>query len=151
WWVYAHVPSSFLPTEDQGVLMAMVELPEQATMQQTREAVQAVEQYLLDDQGDTVASVFAAVGFSFGGSGQNNAMMFIRLRDYAERPQTSATDLMAMANQAFAGNRYGQIFFLQPPPIPGMGTSSGFSMYLVDRGGNGQQALKGAADQLVAA
>src|SRR5699024_6712955 len=86
WWVYAHVPSSFLPTEDQGVLMAMIELPEQATVQQTGEAVQAVEQYLLDEQGDAVASVFAAVGFSFGGSGQNSAMMFIRLRDYARRP-----------------------------------------------------------------
>lgn len=151
WWVYAHLPASFLPTEDQGVLMVMVELPEQATIQQTEDAVGSVEHYLLTEQAGVVHSVFTAVGFSFGGSGQNNAMMFVRLKDYSERPDVTASDLMMSANRAFAGNRHGQIYFLLPPAIPGMGTSSGFSMFLVDQGGHGQESLRSAADQLVAA
>lgn len=151
WWVYDRLPSSFLPTEDQGVLMAMIELPEHATTAQTAEAVETIETYLLTEEAETVDAVFAAVGFSFGGSGQNNAMMFIRLKEYADREGFDAGALMARANGTFFNNRMGQVFFMQPPAIPGMGTSSGFTMYLVDQGGNGQDALKEAADQVVAA
>ena len=151
WWVYDRLPSSFLPTEDQGVLMAMIELPEHATTAQTAEAVETIETYLLTEETETVDAVFAAVGFSFGGSGQNNAMMFIRLKEYADREGFDAGSLMARANGAFFNNRMGQVFFMQPPAIPGMGTSSGFTMYLVDQGGNGQDALMEAADQVVAA
>ncbi|OWU75532.1 efflux RND transporter permease subunit [Phaeobacter sp. 22II1-1F12B] len=151
WWVYDRLPSSFLPTEDQGVLMAMIELPEHATTAQTAEAVETIETYLLTEETETVDAVFAAVGFSFGGSGQNNAMMFIRLKEYADREGFDAGALMARANGTFFNNRMGQVFFMQPPAIPGMGTSSGFTMYLVDQGGNGQDALMEAADQVVAA
>ena len=150
WFVYDKLPSSFLPTEDQGVLMAMIELPEGATVAQTEDAVAQIESYMLTQEADAVDSVFAAVGFSFGGSGQNNAMMFVKLKEYADRPGITAGDVMNRANGAFWNNRMGQVFFLQPPAIPGMGTSSGFSMYLVDQGGNDQQALKEAADTLVA-
>src|SRR5690606_5424734 len=76
---------------------------------------------------------------------------FIRLKDYAERKGFDATALTNRANALFFQNRMGQIFFLQPPAIPGMGTSSGFNMHLVDQAGNGQEALKEAADRLVAA
>ena len=151
WLVYDRLPSSFLPTEDQGVLMAMVELPESATAAQTADAVAKIEDYLLTRETDTVDAVFAALGFSFGGSGQNSAMLFIRLKDFEEREGFGAGDLMMRANGAFWNNRMGQVFFLQPPAIPGMGTSSGFSMYLIDQRGNGQEALKDAADALVAA
>ncbi|SIS70418.1 efflux RND transporter permease subunit [Phaeovulum vinaykumarii] len=151
WLVYERVPSSFLPGEDQGVLMSMIELPEGATTAQTRAAVAAIEDYFLNTRGDVVQSVFGAVGFSFGGSGQNKAMMFIKLKDYAERPDLDAATLATEANRTFFGNRFGQIFFMQPPAIPGMGTSSGFTMYLVDQAGTGQAALKAAADALVAA
>ncbi|MGR3802469.1 efflux RND transporter permease subunit [Marinibacterium profundimaris] len=150
WVVYDRLPSSFLPTEDQGVLMAMIELPEGATLGQTEDAVARIEEYMLTQESEAVESVFAAVGFSFGGSGQNSAMMFVKLKDYEERPGQTAGDLMNRANGAFWNNRMGQVFFLQPPAIPGMGTSSGFTMYLVDQGGEGQIALKDAADQLVA-
>ncbi|WP_108260132.1 efflux RND transporter permease subunit [Mangrovicoccus ximenensis] len=151
WWVYDRVPSSFLPTEDQGVLMAMITLPDSATTQQTADAVAQIESYMLGEQSDAVASVFSAVGFSFGGSGQNAAMMFIKLKPYEDRPGIGAADVMNAANGRFFNSRLGQVFFLQPPAIPGMGTSSGFSMYLVDQRGNGQDALKEAADALVAA
>lgn len=151
YWVYDRLPSSFLPTEDQGVLMAQVELPQNATLQQTEYAVSQIEDYLLTQESDIVDTVFAAVGFSFAGSGQNYAMMFLRLKDYDERPGLDATDLANRANGAYFLSRLGQVFFLQPPAIPGLGTSSGFSMYLVDQSGSGQEALNAAADQLVSA
>ncbi|MGG7564829.1 efflux RND transporter permease subunit [Rhodovulum sp. DZ06] len=150
WQVYDRLPSAFLPSEDQGVLMAMVELPRQAVTAQTDEAVQRIEDHMLAQP--AVESVFAAVGFSFAGSGQNYAMLFVKLKPFEERsaPGMDAASVAAAANGAFWGNRFGQVFFLQPPAIPGLGTSSGFTMQLVDQGGNGVEALKEAADTLIA-
>ncbi|MEF3049062.1 efflux RND transporter permease subunit [Pseudotabrizicola sp. L79] len=150
YWVYDRLPSSFLPTEDQGVLMAMVELPQGSTVQQTQYTVEQIEQYFLTQETAAVDSVFGNVGFSFGGSGQNYGMMFIRLKDYADRPGQNAADVMMRANRAFFQSRLGSVFVLQPPAIPGLGTSSGFTMYLVDQSGAGQEALTAAASQLVA-
>ncbi|MBU2960279.1 efflux RND transporter permease subunit [Citreicella sp. C3M06] len=150
YWIYDRLPSSFLPTEDQGVLMTMVELPQGSTVQQTQNTIEQIEQYLLTEESEGVASVFANVGFSFSGSGQNYGILFIKLKDYDERPGIDAGDIMMRANQRFAQSRLGSIFVLQPPAIPGLGTSSGFTMYLVDQGGAGQEALSTAADQLVA-
>lgn len=90
YWVYDRLPSSFLPTEDQGVLMTMVELPQGSTVQQTENTIKQIEQYLLTEETDIVNGVFANVGFSFGGSGQNYGMMFIRLKDYEDRPGLNA-------------------------------------------------------------
>ncbi|AGT11374.1 efflux RND transporter permease subunit [Paracoccus aminophilus] len=148
WFSYQKLPSSFVPTEDRGVLMAMVQLPDQATHAQTEQAVKSIEDYMLKERSDYVDAVFAALGFSFGGAGQNNAMLFIRLKDYADRPGTAA-QLAQEANMHFAGNRMGLIVFLQPPSIQGLGTSAGFDMYLVDAAGNGNVALRQAANALV--
>ena len=148
WWVYRDLPSSFVPPEDRGVMMVQVSMPDNAMRDQTEQAVKAVESYLLDAQKDNVASVFAAVGFSFGGTGQSRAMMFVRLKDYDDRP-LSASQIVQAANAHFRNNRMGQIVFLQPPAIQGMGSSSGFDMYLIDAAGNGNAALHDAADTLV--
>ncbi|MBT51906.1 MAG: hydrophobe/amphiphile efflux-1 family RND transporter [Mameliella sp.] len=150
YWVYDRLPSSFLPTEDQGVLMAMVELPQGSTVQQTQYTIEQIEDYLLTEESAVVDGVFANVGFSFAGSGQNYGVMFIKLKDYEERPDDDAADLLARANGRFFQSRLGSIFVLQPPAIQGLGTTSGFSMYLVDQSGGGQDALSAAADQLVA-
>ncbi len=149
-WVYDRVPSSFLPAEDQGSLMAMIQLPQDAVVAQTREAVAALETYMLEEERESVASVFGAVGFSFGGSGQNNAMLFVRLKDFAEREGHDAAGVVARANAHFFNNPMGQILVLQPPAIPGMGNTSGFTLQLVDQRGNGAEALNAAADELVA-
>jgi len=121
YWVYDRLPSSFLPTEDQGVLMTMIELPQGSTVQQTANTIEQIEQYLLIEETEMVDGVFANVGYSFGGSGQNYGMMFIRLKDYEERPGLDAADLMMRANGKFFQSRLGSIFVLQPPAIPGLG------------------------------
>ena len=149
WWVYDRLPTSFLPTEDQGVLMTIVELPKGSTTQQTEHAVAALETHLLKTEADMVENVFSNVGFSFSGSGQNYAMMFIKLKDYDDRPGQTAADLMNRTNMAFAQSRLGKFFVVLPPAIPGLGSASGFTMYLVDQSGAGQAALSAAADKLV--
>ncbi|MBO9455400.1 efflux RND transporter permease subunit [Paracoccus sp. R12_1] len=148
--LYERLPGSFLPDEDQGVMLVMVQGPDGSTTAQTRAQVEKVEDYLLNQESEAVESVFAALGFSFGGSGQNNAMVFAKLRDYDQREGQDVAALVERANaHFFMTNRSGQVYFLQPPAIQGMGASSGFSMYLVDQAGNGQEALSATADELV--
>ena len=90
----------------------------------------------------TSGAIATPLGFSFGGTGQSNALVFIKLRDYAERDGFDIASLVNRANgYFFTTNRQGQIFALQPPAIQGLGTSSGFTMYLVDQTGQGQDAL----------
>ncbi|MEB3420901.1 efflux RND transporter permease subunit [Salipiger marinus] len=153
WAVYDRMTSSFIPTEDQGVLMTIISLDEGATTQQTLATVERVEEYLLTEESEAVESTFASLGFGFGGSGQNQAMVFVKLRDFAERegnPDLAAEAVAGRATMAFAANRSGQIFVTQPPAIRGIGNTGGFSFYLVDQAGNGIAALQAAAEELEA-
>ncbi|MDQ2095727.1 efflux RND transporter permease subunit [Rhodalgimonas zhirmunskyi] len=153
WWTYERLTSSFIPTEDQGVLMTIVTLPEGATTQQTAAVVNEVEQYMLTQETEAVASTFSALGFGFGGTGQNRAMVFVRLNDFdarAGRDDLAAAALAQRANRALSQIRAGRVFVLQPPSIRGLGTTGGFSMYLVDQGGSGTEALQQAAIRLQA-
>lgn len=118
----------------------MIQGPDGSTTEQTKALVEKVETYLLDAESDTVESVFAALGFGFGGSGQSSAMVFVKLRDYAERDGFDIAGLVQRANgYFFSTNRQGTIFVLQPPAIQGLGSSSGFTMYLTDQGGRGRR------------
>ncbi|WP_417527977.1 efflux RND transporter permease subunit [Marinomonas shanghaiensis] len=146
--VYDRLPTSFVPVEDQGILMVSVSLPNNATRSQTEKTVTAIQDYLLKDQEQYVNSAFAAIGYGFSGSGQNTAMMFISLKDLSERNGMSAEQIANQANMHFFGGRYGQVFFLQPPAIQGMGTSNGFNMYLTDSSGKGLAELQKQAQIL---
>jgi len=151
--LFVRLPSSFLPEEDQGVLMTMITLPPGATQARTIEVVKQVEDYFLTEEKANVEEVFAAVGFGFNGSGQNAAMAFVKLKDFSERTgkgQTSAA-IAGRAMGAFSKIRDGQVIALAPPVLPGLGQSNGFEMYLQDTAGAGQDALKAARDQLLAA
>ncbi|MFD1880555.1 efflux RND transporter permease subunit [Paracoccus pacificus] len=153
WQVYRQLNSSFLPNEDQGVLMARISLTEGSTSQQTLQIVKNVEDYLLTKEPEGVESVFAALGWGFGGSGQNSAQLFVKLRDYADRTDAnlSAAAIARRANAAFAGNRAGRVTFQQPPTVRNLGNSAGFNMYLVDYANSGREALKSASNALVEA
>ncbi|WP_102227008.1 efflux RND transporter permease subunit [Acidimangrovimonas sediminis] len=151
WMIYGRMTSSFLPTEDQGTLMTIVTLPEGATTQQTLDVVKKVENFYLTKEKDAVTSTFAALGFGFGGTGQNHAMLFVKLKDFSEREghaDLAAGALAQKANAYFRSIRAGQVFATQPPAIHGIGNTGGFSMYLVDQSGKGSVALQAAAKQL---
>jgi multidrug efflux pump len=150
YWVFANLSSSFVPEEDQGVLMTQITLPTGANAARTQAVIDLVEDYFLNQEKDAVASVFTTLGFGFGGSGENAAMAFVRLKDYAERKSTtlSARAVAARASAYFQRIRDAQIFALAPPAIQGLGQSSGFTLYLEDAGNKGREALSAAADKL---
>ena len=152
YWMFAHLPSSFFPEEDQGSLMTMVELPTGSTRARTLEVVKQVEKYYMENEADSVDSVFAALGFSFSGTGQNNAMIFVKLKAFADRTNVNqaADAVAARAMGMFSKIRDARVLALQPPAIQGLGQSSGFDMYLKDVSGKGRDALIAAQNQLLA-
>ncbi|SJZ49075.1 efflux RND transporter permease subunit [Consotaella salsifontis] len=150
YWTFTQLPSSFLPQEDQGVLMTQISLPAGANATRTEAVIKQVEDYYLNEEKDAVQSVFMNLGFSFGGSGENAAMGFIRLKDFSQRtdPRLSAAAVAARAQAHFNKIRDAQIFALQPPSVQGLGQSNGFSMYLEDTGNQGRNALTAAGNTL---
>lgn len=152
-WMFLRLPSAFLPQEDQGVLLTIVQLPNGATQTRTQEVIKSIEDYYLEKEKDAIQDVFAVSGFSFTGSGQNYGLVFAKLKDFDLRhdPKLAASAVVGRAMGYFFTIRDAMVFPLQPPAIPGLGTSSGFSMYLVDSGKNGTDALTQASQQLIQA
>ncbi|MBA2964403.1 MULTISPECIES: efflux RND transporter permease subunit [Ramlibacter] len=146
---YTRLPTSFLPQEDQGYIIVNVQLPPGATQERTRSVMEQVEGFILKQP--EVQSMVGVLGFSFSGQGQNAALAFVTLKDWDQRhgEEHSAGALAGRAFGALSGIRDAFIFPLSPPPIPELGTASGFTFRLQDRGGNGRQALVAARNQLL--
>ena len=145
------LPKSFLPEEDQGAIMTIVQLPVGATQERTIAVVQQIENYYATKEQANVDSVFGITGFSFGGAGQNVAMVFVRMKDWDERSgdENHVASIARRANQAFRQIRDATVFAVVPPSIRGLGTASGFDLQLQDRGGLGHEALIQARNQLL--
>ncbi|TDP63979.1 efflux RND transporter permease subunit [Roseateles toxinivorans] len=149
-YLYLRMPTSFLPNEDQGYLIVNVQLPPGATANRTEAAVKAVEDFMRKQP--EVEATIGVIGFSFSGQGQNAALVFVPLKPWEERvgPQHSASALAGRAFGAMMGGvRDAFIFPLSPPPIPELGTATGFALRLQDRGGLGHEALLNARNQLM--
>lgn len=147
--MYLRLPTSFLPGEDQGNILVNVQLPPGATQQRTQAVMEQVEGFVLKQP--EVQSMVGILGFSFSGQGQNAGLAFVTLKDWAERsgPMQSAQALAGRAFGALMGVRDAFIFPLSPPPIPELGTASGFTFRLQDRAGKGHEALVAARNQLL--
>ncbi|HEX7061701.1 MAG TPA: efflux RND transporter permease subunit [Woeseiaceae bacterium] len=149
--LFFRLPTSFLPPEDQGVLFSMVQAPVGATQARTMESVKKVEEYFLEQEKDTVDSLFTVQGFSFSGSGQNNAMAFVKLKDWSER-ESAAQGIQALAGRAMGALsqiKDAMVFAFAPPAMPELGTSAGFVFYLKDNAGVGHEALVAARNQFL--
>jgi len=148
-WLVLRLPTSFLPNEDQGTLLINVQLPPGATANRALAVMEQVEAYILKQP--EVQSMVSVLGFSFSGQGQNAAIAFVTLKDWHERtaPGQSAQALAGRAFGALMGIKDAFIFPLSPPPIPELGSASGFNFRLQDRGGNGHDALVAARNQLL--
>jgi multidrug efflux pump len=147
--VYVRLPTSFLPAEDQGTLLVNVQLPPGATVERTRAVMEQVEGFMLKQP--EVQSMVGVLGFSFSGQGQNAGLAFVTLKDWDER-KGKGQEASALAGRAFgalSGIRDAFVFPLSPPPIPELGTASGFSFRLQDRSGVGGEALLNARNQML--
>ena len=149
--LFMRMPTSFLPEEDQGVIMSMVQLPVGATKQRTEVVLADMRDYFLKNEKDNVDSVLTVAGFSFAGSGQNSGMAFIKLKDWSERksPDRSANAIIGRAMGYLFSIKEAQVFAFNLPPIPELGTATGFDFFLQDRGGIGHDKLMAARNQLL--
>ncbi|BEE02651.1 multidrug efflux RND transporter permease subunit [Aeromonas dhakensis] len=149
--LFMRMPTSFLPEEDQGVIMSMVQLPVGATKQRTEVVLADMRDYFMKNEKDNVDSVLTVAGFSFAGSGQNSGMAFIKLKDWKERntPERSANAIIGRAMGYLFSIKEAQVFAFNLPPIPELGTATGFDFYLQDRAGVGHDKLMAARNQLL--
>ncbi len=151
-YAFLRLPGGFLPNEDQGIAFVQVVAPPGATSERTQQALDELSRYLREDEKDVVRSVFTINGFSFGGRGQNAGLGFVALRDWSERrgPQNSVQALTGRIIQRFAGYPDAIIVGFAPPAITELGNATGFTFQLLDRSGQGHQALMAARNQLLA-
>lgn len=144
--LYPRLPTSFVPSEDQGFALAVVQLPPGASLQRTQKVMTQIREVLEKD--DAYTGVFQITGFSFVGNGENVGMAFIKLKDWSERDIT-AEEFINKANQQLYGIRDAQIFVVNLPTIRGLSRFGGFDMYLQDRIGAGREALTRARNTLL--
>jgi multidrug efflux pump len=148
----ARLPTGFLPSEDQGVGIAIWTLPSGATLSRTSEVARTVEHYFLDTEKANVESLFTVSGFSFIGVGQNTGMAFVEFRDWDQRKGKDNT-AAAISNRAtgmLSVVRDAQIFSLTLPPIQGLGQSEGFDFELQATAGTDRAGLAQQRDLLIA-
>ncbi|MES3041933.1 efflux RND transporter permease subunit [Sphingomonas faeni] len=151
--LFLRLPTSFLPTEDQGQVMVMYTLPAGATNERTEAVRDRVQSYFTDHENGTVANAFSITGFGFSGSGQNAGMAFASLAPFDERKDASqsASAINARAMKSFSQIRDATVIPLTPPAISGLGQSNGFTFELTNTSGLSRDAFVALRDKLIAA
>lgn len=144
--LFTRMPGSFLPEEDQGYALAIVQLPPGASMERTSNVFKQIRSKLETMEG--YDGMMEVTGFSFVGQGENVGMAFIKLKDWSERKVDAAT-FIQQANGALFGIKEAGIFVVNLPTVNGLGQFGGFDMYLQDRTGQGQAALTEARNILL--
>jgi multidrug efflux pump len=148
---FLHLPTAFLPDEDQGFLICQVQLPAGATQERTVQVLRQLEQHFLENETKTVEGVITVAGFSFAGRGQNMGLAWVKLKDWKQR-QSSALKAPAVAKRAmgaFSKIKDGLVFAFSPPAVIELGQANGFDFQLQDRGGLGHEKLMEARNQLL--
>lgn len=149
-YLFVRLPSSFLPDEDQGVFLTMVQLPAGATQERTQKVLDEVTDYYLNKEKANVESVFAVNGFGFAGRGQNTGIAFVSLKDWADRPgdENKVEAITQRATAAFSQIKDAMVFAFNLPAIVELGTATGFDFELIDQAGLGHEKLTQARNQL---
>lgn len=150
--IYKVLPSSFLPEEDQGVVMTLVQLPPSASLERTDKVIDTMTGYFLNKEKENVESIFTVAGFSFTGVGQNAGLAFIKLKDWSERT-TPESQIGAIIQRGMALNMIvkdaSYIMPLQLPAMPELGVSAGFDIQLKDASGQGHEKLIAARNAIL--
>ncbi|MDP3851511.1 MAG: efflux RND transporter permease subunit [Luteolibacter sp.] len=149
--LFVRLPTAFLPDEDQGYLICLVQLPPGATEDRTIKVLQQMDEYFTKNEKNTVEGLITISGFSFAGRGQNMGLAFVKLKDWKERqsPDLKAAAIAGRAMGAFAKIKDGMAFAISPPAVAELGQANGFDFMLQDRGGLGHEKLMAARGQLL--
>jgi multidrug efflux pump len=149
--LFIRLPTSFLPEEDQGVFLTMVQLPAGATQERTQKVLDEVTKYYLEKEKANVNSVFAVNGFGFSGQGQNTGIAFVSLKDWSERSgaENKVPAIAGRAMGTFSAIKDAMVFPFNLPAIVELGTATGFDFELIDQANLGHQKLTEARNQLL--
>ena len=149
--LFVRAPTGFLPDEDTGVLFAMAQLPPGSTREQADKVLKKMENHFFEEEKDLVEGGFGVLGFSFSGNGQNQVLMFVKLKDWEERrrPEQKVKAIQGRAMSKFMQFKDAFAFAFAPPAVLELGTATGFDVRLVDRAGLGHETLMGARNQLL--
>jgi len=149
--LFMRLPTSFLPEEDQGIIFGLIQLPAGAPQERTLEVLRQVERHFLENEKQTVSSLFTVAGFSFAGSGQNAGLAFVQLKPWDERKEAtaSAEAVAGRAMRAFQQIKNANVYAFLPPAVMELGNATGFDLFLQDRAGLGHEALMQARNQLL--
>jgi multidrug efflux pump subunit AcrB len=164
--LFFHLPTSYVPDEDQGILLAQVMLPTGSTLEQTQTIVKEVQHYFQESEKDAVKSCLTISGFGYAGRSQTNGMVFIMLKDWKlrnrsvfvrlkdwilsrNRPDLTVKAIAQRATKAFSQIRNAMVRAFPPPPVIELGNATGFDFQLLDRGGLGHEKLMQARNQLL--
>ncbi|GIU44918.1 efflux RND transporter permease subunit [Shewanella algidipiscicola] len=150
-WIFMRMPTAFLPDEDQGILFTQAILPVNSTQESTKKVMEKITDFYLNQEGDSVNSVFSVSGFSFAGSGQNMGLAFVGLKDWSVRGEPGQ-DVQSIAGRSmamFSQMKEAFVFAFVPPAVIELGTANGFDFYLQDRNGQGHDKLVEARNMLL--
>jgi hydrophobic/amphiphilic exporter-1 (mainly G- bacteria), HAE1 family len=144
-------PTSYVPEEDQGIMISIVTMPPGSTLEQTKEVVNKVQRYFSENEKEAVESCMTISGTGFSGRSQANGLLFVKLKDWhlRRRADLKVTALAQRATKAFSQIRAGLAFAFPPPAVVELGMATGFDFQLLDRGGLGHQKLMEARNMLL--
>ena len=150
-YLFMRLPTAFIPEEDQGVFLTMVQLPAGASLERTRDVQREILEYYTQEEPDNINAAFAVSGYSFAGMAQNMGMVFTQLKDWSERTEESQTvdAIIQRATQRFSGSKEAMIFAFNLPAVPALGMATGFDFFLQDRAGHGHDKLMEARNQFL--
>jgi multidrug efflux pump len=151
--VFVRIPRGFLPDEDQGVMFVQVTSPPGATNVRTQQVLDDVADYFEKSEPGNVQGVFEVAGFSFGGRGQNAGLIFVKLKDWSDRPgdQNRVQAIAGRAMVRFRQIKDAQVFAFAPPAVLELGNATGFDFEILDRANLGHDKLMAARNQLLQA
>ncbi len=150
-YLFQRMPTSYIPDEDQGILLAQVMLPTGSTLEQTKAVADDVRNYFMENEKEAIESCMVICGFGFSGRTQSNGMVFVKLKDWHLRDRTDLR-VKAIAQRAmgyFMKINKALVFAFAPPAMVELGTAQGVDFQLIDRGGLGHEALMNARNQLL--
>jgi HAE1 family hydrophobic/amphiphilic exporter-1 len=149
--LFLRIPTSYVPDEDQGILLSQIMLPTGSTLEQTRKVVNEARRHFQENEKEAVDSCMTVAGSGFSLRAQTNGMVFVKLKDWhlRKRSDLRVKAIAERATKAFSQIRNAMVFAFPPPPVIELGMATGFDFQLLDRGGLGHEKLMAARNQLL--
>jgi len=152
-WRFMETPTGFIPEQDQGILIGVVQMPPGASLDRTNEVLDQAFQTAIQQEGVESAIYLAGLDGTTQATSSNAGTIFMRLKDWGDRDESQSADALAatLTGKFAALTDQGNIFMVAPPAVSGLGNGSGFVMMVQDRSGGGYRALEETAGPLMGA